>query len=267
MELNKPQDLFSLSSGDTVTKRNLFDLVQYSKVESSQFWGGEEFVIGNTPQQGINWIGQLPAVRAVIIKTRPGSYEEDGWADESKINYHYSFKAKNSAISFEEKANRVLVNQPQHLYPILLFSECKEGWRFEGNFSVIEIENRHVVLSRGVRSFNEEISGQDEAQFQEGGRRYVAHLMVERSKGVVKAVKALKTWECEICGIDFEKHYGVSYIEAHHKIPVSTYSERYVVNMEDFALLCPNCHTAVHIYMKNTSMAYDEIKQTLSQNG
>lgn len=84
MQLNKPQDLFSLKLGDVVTKRNLFDLVQYSKVESSQFWEAGEFVIGNTPQQGINWIGQLPAVKAVIIKTRQGSYAEDGWSDETR---------------------------------------------------------------------------------------------------------------------------------------------------------------------------------------
>ena len=121
MPLSKPQELFLLAIGETVTKRNLYDLVQYSKVDSSQFWGGADFIIGNTPQQGINWIGTLPAVRAVIIKTRPGSYDEDGWADESKSSYHYSFKARNSVISFEEKANQVLVNQPQHLYPILLF--------------------------------------------------------------------------------------------------------------------------------------------------
>tara|TARA_R110001592_G_C13176197_1_gene750364 strand:+ start:3516 stop:4283 length:768 start_codon:yes stop_codon:yes gene_type:complete len=251
-------------AGDIVTKRNLFDLVQYSKVESSPFWGGAEFVIGNTPQQGINWIGQLPAVKAVIIKTRPGSYEEDGWSDESKANYHYSFKARNSVISFQEKANRVLINQPQFLYPIFLFAECKEGWMFEGKFSVVELEERYVVLSRGTNFVNQDVLGIVDAQYQEGGRRYVAHLMIERSKEAVIAVKSLNNWICEICGIDFEKQYGVPYIEAHHKIPVSTYSENYLVQIEDFALLCPNCHKAVHIHMKESGKSYDEIRIALS---
>jgi len=40
MKLKKPQDLFLLSAGDVVTKRNLFDLIQYSKVIGSQYWGG-----------------------------------------------------------------------------------------------------------------------------------------------------------------------------------------------------------------------------------
>jgi putative restriction endonuclease len=267
MELIKPQELFSLSAGDTVSKRNLFDLIQYSKVESSTFWGGDDYMIGNTPQQGINWVGQLPAVKAVIIKTRPGSYEEDGWSDESKATYHYSFKARNSVVSFEEKANKVLIGQPQHLYPILLFTECAEGWEFEGVFSVVEIEDKYVVLDRGVIPSEEVLSAQDEQQFKEGGLRYVTHLMAERSRNVVKAAKQSKSWVCEICGIDFQHRYGVSYIEAHHKVPISTYSSRYIVKPEDLALLCPNCHKAVHIYMKDSDMEYQEIKRVLSSNG
>ncbi|MDZ7640965.1 MAG: hypothetical protein U5J62_02895 [Desulfurivibrio sp.] len=212
MELSKPQELFLLSAGDTVSKRNLFDLIQYSKVESSDFWGGDDYMIGNTPQQGINWVGQLTAVKAVIIKTRPGSYEEDGWSDESKATYHYSFKARNSVVSFEEKANKVLIGQPQHLYPILLFTECAERWEFEGVFSVVEIEDRYVVLNRGVNQPEEVLSAQDDQQFKEGGRRYVTHLMAERRRDVVKAAKQLKPLVCEICGIDFQHRYGVSYM-------------------------------------------------------
>lgn len=264
MELKKTQDLFSLSIGDIVSKQNLYALVQYSKVEVSPYWSGTEGIIGNTPQQGINWVGQLPKVQAVIIKTRPGSYENDGWSDENKTFYHYSFKAKNGKISYTEKANQVLVKQPQHLYPILLFTENKDGWYFEGAFSVSEIENKFVVMHRGVASVAEFSVPQDELLFQEGERKYVAHLMAERSKGVVKAMKNAETWECDICGEDFFVRYGVEYIEAHHKVPISTYSASYVVSLSDFALLCPNCHKAVHIYMKKNGFEYTEIKNILS---
>lgn len=264
MELSKPQDLFSLSSGDTVSKRSLFDLIQYSKVESSSFWGGYDYIIGNTPQQGINWIGQLPGVKAVIIKTRPGSYKEDGWSDESRTAYRYSFKARNSVISFEEKANRVLIGQPQHLYPIFLFTECEEGWEFRGVFSVVEIESKYVVIKRGLVPAEDAMRTQKSDELKEGGRRYVSHLMVERNKDVVKTIKQLKSWECEICGINFKARYGISYIEAHHKVPIYTYSTRYVVRTTDLALLCPNCHKAVHLYMKDHDMEYQEIRRALS---
>lgn len=85
--MQRPQDIFELSSGDVVSKRHLYDLIQYSKVENSDFWGGPEYMIGNTPQQGINWIGLPPHVLGVIIKTRPGSYEHDGWADDKQSSY------------------------------------------------------------------------------------------------------------------------------------------------------------------------------------
>jgi len=267
MELSKPHDLFSISQGDTVTKRNLFDLIQYSKVESSPYWSGQDFAIGNTPQQGINWVGQLPAVKAVIIKTRSGLYEEDCWSDDTKTSYHYSFKARNSKINYKEKANEVLIKQPQHLYPIFLFTESKEGWKFEGSFSVSEIEDNYVVLNREKILATESSSSQNEAQYQEGERRYVTHLMAERNKNIVKILKDTGSWICEICGANFNDRYGVPYIEAHHKTPISTYSAKHTITTQDLAMLCPNCHKAVHIYMKNEDLEYDEIKAILSQCG
>ncbi|WP_221801929.1 HNH endonuclease [Oceanobacter mangrovi] len=263
MQLSKPQDLFSLASGDTVSKRNLFDLIQYSKVDSSPYWSGPDFKIGNTPQQGINWVGNLPSVKAVIIKTRPGSYEEDGWSDDDKSAFHYSFKARNGKVNYREKANDVLIKQPQHLYPIILFTESKKEWRYEGNFSVSEIENNFVVLARKDLSTENATDNQDEAVYQEGERRYVTHLMAERSKDVVSAAKSATSWVCEICSMNFYDEYGVKYIEAHHKTPIFTYSWKYIIKPQDLALICPNCHRAVHIYMKSSGLEYDEITKIL----
>lgn len=263
MELKKVNDLFSLSSGDVVSKRNLFDLIQFSKVEGSPYWSNYEFTIGNTPMQGINWVGQPPEVRAVIIKTRLGKYKEDRWSDDTKTCYHYSFKAKNKEISYTDKANEVLIKQPQHLYPILLFTEQNKKWYFEGMFSVSEIENSFVVLSRRNNSIAEVSASQDELHYQEGERKYVTHLMAERSKEVVNLLKKVNDWVCDICGNDFYSRYGVNYIEAHHKVLISTYSSSYKVSLFDFALLCPNCHKAVHIYMKKDGLEYTEIKSKL----
>jgi putative restriction endonuclease len=259
MKLKRPQDLFLLAAGDVVTKRNLFDLIQYSKVTDSQYWGGEEVKIKNTPQQGINWIGEPPACHGVIIKTRSGSYEEDGWADDSKTAYHYSFKARGGEVSYSEKANTALINQPQYQYPVLLFTESGDSWIFEGAFSVSEIESKYVVLERGSGFASERSLPQEEVLYQEGGRKYVTHLMAERNQGVVKALKANSASVCDICHLNFSERYGVEYIEAHHKVPISTYSSDYVLSQDDFALLCPNCHRAVHIYMKKDGLEYAEI--------
>lgn len=261
MELTKPQDILSLCSGDTVSKRNLFALIQYSKVEGSDQWSGAEWVIGNTPQQGINWIGNFPHVEAVIIKTRPGSYSDDGWSDDRKRTYQYSFKARKGAISFAEKANQVLVQQPEYQYPVLLFTENGNEWYFEGSFAVSDILERFVVLRRGSMPAAAQTSLPSNGKtFHEGGRRYVSHLLVERNRSVVKTLKNTSDWICDVCQLDFFERYGVRYIEAHHKIPISTYTSAQAVDESDFVLLCPNCHKAVHAYMKQDELEYDGIK-------
>ncbi|MGD9211437.1 MAG: HNH endonuclease, partial [Desulfobacteraceae bacterium] len=82
---------------------------------------------------------------------------------------------------------------------------------------------------------------------------------------VVKALKNNKSWICEICKENFYSKYKVGFIEAHHKTPVSIYSSRQKVILSDFALLCPNCHRAVHIHMKKYGLEYPEIKKSLTK--
>jgi len=266
MELKIVQDIFKLVIGQTVTKRNLFDLIQYSKIESSPFWSGTDYIIRNTPQQGINWIGAQPNILAVIIKTKPGSYNEDGWSDNKKTFYNYSFKSKKGTISFTEMANDVLIKQPQFLYPILLFTDCTGGWKFEGSFNVFEIKNKFVILSRRQYSNLSFLSVKEDLEHYEGSRKYINHLMVERNHKVVKFLKETQAWICDICDEDFNLKYGIKYIEAHHKVPISIYFKTHKVNASDLVLLCPNCHKAVHLYMKRDGIEYAQIKALISRH-
>lgn len=209
----------------------------------------------------LDW-GPAP-VQGVIIKTRPGTYEHDGWVDQGRNAYRYSFKARNRIVSFHETANRVLITQPQNSYPVLLFTENKTEWVFEGRFAVTEIEQLYVTLERQGLSTTA-ATGLDEITYQEGGLRYVTHLLAERSKSLIDVVKAAASSTCDICGEDSAVRYGVSYIEAHHKVPISTFKSTYAATHDDLALLCPNCHRAVHIYMKRKDDSdYVEIKHLL----
>lgn len=103
----------------------------------------------------------------------------------------------------------------------------------------------------------------DEFKYSEGGRRYVTPLLAERSRGVVDYLKGSASSACEICENNFADNHGVGYIEAHHKIPISTFEATHTVGPDDFALLCPNCHKAVHIYMKKSDGDYAAIKDLL----
>ncbi len=262
--LKAPVDLFLLTAGDTVTKENLFALIQYSKQPHSEYWGGADLQIANTPQQGINWIGPSPVCRAVIVKTSDrGLYEHDGWQGPARDTYRYSFKKQAGTISYDEKANSVLIHQPQYRYPVLLFTERDNAWVFQGAFTVSEIAEEYVVLTRGSGALvNTQISPEEYA-FREGGRRYVTHLLAERNRAVVSRLKSVSNLECDICTLTFAGRYGVDYIEAHHKVPITTYSAAYTVTISDFALLCPNCHKAVHIYMRLHGLDYEQIKTRL----
>jgi putative restriction endonuclease len=265
--LKAPGDLLSLTAGDTVTKENLFALIQYSKQPDSQYWGGADLQIGNTPQQGINWIGSAPACLAAIVKTSDrGLYQHDGWQGPARDVYRYSFKKQAGVISYDEKANSVLIHQPQYGYPVLLFTERDSVWVFQGTFAVVEIAEEHVILTRGSGEvLNTQISPEEHA-FREGGRRYVTHLLAERNRAVVSLLKTISAWQCDICTLAFASRYGVHYIEAHHKVPITTYSADYTVTIHDFAVLCPNCHKAVHIHMRLHKLEYEQIKSRLQKH-
>lgn len=265
-ELKKPREILKISRGDAVTRRNLFDLIQYSKVEASPYWEGYENIIGNTPQQGINWLGQIPNCTAVLIKTKLGSYDQDGWEDENESLYRYSFKATKGRISYADKANAVLVNQPLNGYPVLLFIESGDQWVYQGDFGVTQLHDSFVVLGRGpvsAVSSEEQLEQEERFSYTEGDRKYVTHLMAERNKAVVNIVKAKQNCPCDICGIRLLELYGVECIEAHHKRPISTYSSSHTVSPSDFALLCPNCHRAVHKYMRSEKHEYPHIRQSM----
>lgn len=264
MTLNSVHDLLNLGRGEEVLKGNLYDLIRLSKISTSSFWSGEEYIVHNTPQQGINWIGQWPFLRAVIVKTRIGAYGHDGWVDEAGATFRYSFKARSGKIDYKEKANVALIEQPRFSYPVCLFTDQGKNWRLEGNFFVTDIADEYVILSRSSELGGHPPLTGDEVVYAEGGRRYVSHLMTERSRKVVDVLKSVTPWKCGICEEDFYSKYRMNYIEAHHKIPISTYSSTQNVCASDFALLCPNCHKAVHLYMQRDGLEYDAIRELLS---
>ncbi|UZM14767.1 HNH endonuclease [Pseudomonas kielensis] len=254
-------DLLKAPVGSTISKKDLYTLIQYSKVPGSECWNGESLIINNTPQQGINWVGSLPALAGVLVKVRSGSYSHDGWVNSERELYRYSFKARKGVVSLKEKANLALLNQPEFGYPVVLYSEQKNNWVFEGIFGLVECADEYVILGRQAESHV--LAGKVGQGFMEGGKKYVTHLLSERSSQIVKLLKSSGSWVCEICNDDFKTKYGFEYIEAHHKVPISTKATKSVVVLEDLALLCSNCHSAVHAHMRAGIEDYLDIKEII----
>jgi len=52
---------------------------------------------------------------------------------------------------------------------------------------------------------------------------------------------------CEACGFDFGSRYGFpDFCEVHHRVPLAKNEVERETRLEDLAVLCSNCHRAIH---------------------
>ena len=110
--IKNAKDILELNDGDTIGKSSLYSLIVHSKLYGSSAYLGSNYEIKNTPQQGINWIGDDIRPLAVIVKSKAGNYFQDS-------RNEYAFKARNGIVNKYEKANQVLINQKKYGYPIM----------------------------------------------------------------------------------------------------------------------------------------------------
>lgn len=71
----------------------------------------------------------------------------------------------------------------------------------------------------------------------------------KRNRALIAAKKANSDGRCEICGLSFEERYGSlnrDCLIAHHIHPIGQRRGSSRTTLDDIALLCPNCHAAVH---------------------
>lgn len=101
----------------------------------------------------------------------------------------------------------------------------------------------------------------------EGRIRFVLHKRRERNSRIVTEAKLRYKQchphqPCEICQFSFLETYGIDYIEAHHKVPLSQGTRN--TKVEDFAMLCSNCHRMIHLLDKE-NRPYHHIKKELQK--
>ena len=88
----------------------------------------------------------------------------------------------------------------------------------------------------------------------EGDPRLFFHIRRERNFALAQAKKnAMRRADghliCEVCGFLAPRVYpGISgdVCEVHHRLPLSEVADTVTTRPEDLALLCPNCHRAIH---------------------
>jgi hypothetical protein len=91
-------------------------------------------------------------------------------------------------------------------------------------------------------------------EFEEGRILLSLHKKTERNRTLVDLVKTSRQGNnnklsCEVCGFCFAEKYGDrgrGYIEAHHIIPFNQLKGYRKSIVDDFALVCSNCHRMLH---------------------
>lgn len=91
------------------------------------------------------------------------------------------------------------------------------------------------------------------------------HLVKERSSKLISAFKQLlSSYNCWVCGFDFQETYGevgAGFIEAHHTKPISSLKEGERVSTKDIVAVCSNCHRMIH--KTNPMLDWKELKKKI----
>lgn len=134
------------------------------------------------------------------------------------------------------------------------------------NFSV-DITQYLNRMNDGVKSPSAEIMAAEE-----GRKKYILHKSFERNATLVNNLKIRRKkidplLHCEICGFSFVERYGDigdGFIEAHHKIPLSSLEESTITKEHDLILICSNCHRMLH--RGNLTVSIQKLKQIIKKN-
>ena len=100
----------------------------------------------------------------------------------------------------------------------------------------------------------------------EGEPKWYFHLKRERDAGIAAAKRSAAKQPdgrllCEACGFAAQSAYpGLSsdLCEVHHRRPLSDAASATPTTLEDLAVLCPNCHRAIH--RTNPLMSVEQFK-------
>jgi hypothetical protein len=113
----------------------------------------------------------------------------------------------------------------------------------------------------------------NEQSFKEGKEKFRLHRDKERNPNLVRQAK--EKWmsssngnlSCTVCDFSFPRVYGnigIGFIEAHHRIPISSLKRDTVIKISDLAPVCSNCHSMLH-RNHNTGLSVEQLRETINQ--
>jgi len=143
----------------------------------------------------------------------------------------------------------------------MITKEVISQFQYSKDLEILKMANKTVFrlspdqgeeLVDAWQAFNE-LTSHGNGYF-EGGLLLALHLRRERSRALVDlAFKQLKASNanpsCSVCTQSSHAFYGLNpeqFYEVHHTEPISEYESRQLTELDSLAVVCPNCHRAIH---------------------
>ena len=193
--------------------------------------GGKATTCSNGMHEMISQKGRSYPVKCSIVVEGSATILNYGGIHRRQNLERYEVAIGELKISLSKKVN-LAINSVQ--------------WRTEGQAS---FEDAPVTASIALDHIYED----DEVFSVEGAAFLASHMRRERDPGLrVRKLRSVLSKQgvlsCEACEFDFEAAYGSigeSTCEVHHRKPLAMTGSR-EVSLGDLAILCANCHTAIH---------------------
>jgi 5-methylcytosine-specific restriction endonuclease McrA len=122
--------------------------------------------------------------------------------------------------------------------------------------TVFRLQPDEAAAAAALWGIDFDIDGSSTHEAMEGTQRLRSHYARERNQHLIQKKKTEFAKQndgrvfCEVCDFNFSAHYpselGDGYIEAHHKIPLSSYDRSQPTALDDLLLVCSNCHRMIH---------------------
>lgn len=111
--------------------------------------------------------------------------------------------------------------------------------------------NNSKNYHRSTNGAKEEETNRNRSRFRfpEGAVKEMTRELQQRNPKLRAEAIAEYGDSCQVCGFNFGKFYGSlakGYIEVHHLYPLSAYKAERVTTIKDVAVVCANCHRALH---------------------
>ncbi len=131
---------------------------------------------------------------------------------------------------------------------------------------MVILDEFHLIRSKTPKIFTADVKAEAVIE----GERYRKEVsVIKRNASIVAKAKRELGCNCQVCGFNFSEAYGElgrDFIEAHHIEPLFTRSEvSCLTSVNDFAMLCANCHRMIHKLPDGASV--DQLRKVMRKQG